>query len=264
LRGGGGGNFGVVVSLTFRNHEWPINQANQLLGGSICWTENIENILTYFNEWAISLPYLMTIYPILRKVNNSIMLCLTIVYNGNFKEGWNVLQPLFDKFPYHDQNTIGPINYFLFESEDEATEERTAYIKSGVIPQYGINKEFISICLKYYEIAPHNRSIIIFTQEGGLIDHVRSNETAFPHRGHHSAYQWQIKSVWTEGNKTQKEEAITWAKQFGEALTPFFTGAYLNYIDPLLENWQYNYYKENYPKLVSLKKKYDANNFFSF
>jgi len=41
-------------------------------------------------------------------------------------------------------------------------------------------------------------------------------------------------------------------------------GAYPNYIDDQLANWQTLYYKTNYPQLQSLKDQYDPNDTFNF
>ncbi|KAJ3969658.1 hypothetical protein EV361DRAFT_336682 [Lentinula raphanica] len=41
-------------------------------------------------------------------------------------------------------------------------------------------------------------------------------------------------------------------------------GAYTNYIDDQLENWQTLYFNGNYPKLQSLKDQFDPNNIFMF
>jgi FAD/FMN-containing dehydrogenase len=41
-------------------------------------------------------------------------------------------------------------------------------------------------------------------------------------------------------------------------------GCYVNYPDVDLHNWQYLYYKENYPALQAAKKRWDPNNVFNY
>ncbi|PPR05166.1 hypothetical protein CVT26_012252 [Gymnopilus dilepis] len=41
-------------------------------------------------------------------------------------------------------------------------------------------------------------------------------------------------------------------------------GAYTNYVDDRLENWQHLYYGSHYPRLQSLKRRYDPKNTFAF
>lgn len=57
---------------------------------------------------------------------------------------------------------------------------------------------------------------------------------------------------------------IEWAQNLGAALAPYNIGAYVNYIDPWLGNWQEQYYGNNYPQLLNIKQKWDPNDFFSF
>ena len=40
-------------------------------------------------------------------------------------------------------------------------------------------------------------------------------------------------------------------------------GAYINYQDALLDNWQQAYYGDNYYKLTQIKSRYDPNSVFN-
>jgi hypothetical protein len=55
-----------------------------------------------------------------------------------------------------------------------------------------------------------------------------------------------------------------WLRWLGTNVFDPTTGAYQNYIDPTLENWQSAYYGSNLSRLVTIKGKYDPDNLFSF
>ena len=57
---------------------------------------------------------------------------------------------------------------------------------------------------------------------------------------------------------------MEWAYHFAEDLRPHFSGAYVNYIDPLLPRWKEMYYRDNYERLLAVKKQWDPDNFFHF
>jgi FAD/FMN-containing dehydrogenase len=60
LRGGGGGNFGVVTSMTLRLRQ---PRTPQLLAGSVCWRLSAAaSVVVAYNEWIATLPRTMAAY----------------------------------------------------------------------------------------------------------------------------------------------------------------------------------------------------------
>lgn len=74
---------------------------------------------------------------------------------------------------------------------------------------------------------------------------------------------------------------MAWVQSFGAKLAPYLTGACtnatarvgkrslvltdVNYIDPMLDGWQYAYYgSSGYQRLLSIKQQLDPGNFFRF
>jgi hypothetical protein len=56
-----------------------------------------------------------------------------------------------------------------------------------------------------------------------------------------------------------------WLSSVSTALAPFTTGgAYQNYIDPRLSDWQHAYYGSNLGRLTQVKRTYDPGNTFHF
>jgi hypothetical protein len=58
--------------------------------------------------------------------------------------------------------------------------------------------------------------------------------------------------------------AGTWLQDTQAQLAPFTQGAYQNYIDPTLVDWQQAYYGSNLARLADVKRSYDPDDVFHF
>jgi hypothetical protein len=74
-----------------------------------------------------------------------------------------------------------------------------------------------------------------------------------------ASYSWSSYSDASEIAAGQ--EWLTW---LGSNVFDASSGAYQNYIDPTLTDWQSAYYGSNLRRLASVKKKYDPTDVFSF
>jgi hypothetical protein len=98
---------------------------------------------------------------------------------------------------------------------------------------------------------------LIMDSYGGAINKVPAGATAFAHRDMLFAMQYYA----SPGSGSN----LAALNRYWQSLRRYVSGyAYVNYIDPALPNWQHAYYGPNYPRLVSIKKKYDPSNFFRF
>ena len=111
--------------------------------------------------------------------------------------------------------------------------------------------------------APSIGGGLAFDAYGGAINQLDCDQTAFVHRdklaGIQATYSWSTytpTSVIAAG-----EEWLTW---LGNNVFNPQTGAYQNYIDPTLSDWQSAYYGSNLDRLVKVKTKYDSDDVFSF
>jgi hypothetical protein len=98
---------------------------------------------------------------------------------------------------------------------------------------------------------------LILDSYGGAINKVPAGATAFAHRNMLFSMQYYA----SPGSGSN----LAALNRYYHSLRPYVSGfAYVNYIDPALPNWQHAYYGANYPRLASIKKKYDPTNFFRF
>ena len=115
--------------------------------------------------------------------------------------------------------------------------------------------------LETRQSAGHGSGAVIMDAYGGAIARVDPAATAFVHRS--PLHSMQYLAYW--GAPVHQQPSLAWLRAFHASMGPFVTGgAYLNYADPDLENWQAAYYDSNYARLVAVKKRYDPDRLFRF
>ncbi len=265
-RGGGGGNWGVAIEMEILAH-YP--NTEKMLTGQIRYATNrAQEVLSFYNEWVETLPNEMAIYGIWGQSPDPSNPSTTIqtfgfttIYNGDFAEGAKLLQPLLELCPLTVSfNQITLPEFELINGATTLVGNRSAYIRSGMMPPHAFKPEAIEVFERFMASTPSQDSFIVWTHAGGHIEAFPSDSTGFAHRA--ARFVPEVKSIWT--NPQDARANIEWAHAFFEALEPFFTGAYVNYIDPLLGDWTKKYYLDHYPRLLKIKRQCDPNNFLAF
>ena len=99
----------------------------------------------------------------------------------------------------------------------------------------------------------------LFTQ-GGAVSRVPEDATAFPNRK--AQHNLNILAAW-EMNDPDPEHHIAWVRQTWEAMQPFASGAYVNFMsDEPADRLRAVYGADKYDRLVALKRRYDPDNVF--
>lgn len=100
---------------------------------------------------------------------------------------------------------------------------------------------------------------------GGRINQIAPDATAFVHRG--AAFILCAETTWSDRDRASVVRAnLAWLEDFYDAIFPFGPPqhSYQNFPDPLLHDWRTAYYGQNYDRLVTVKRDYDPNGFFTY
>lgn len=255
-RGGGGGNFGIVTSFTFKIH--PISTVSIF---SITWEwEDFEAAFDVWQHWAPETEELLTSEIELRSKEAN-----QIIAQGEFVGTSSRLEQLL----YPLITTGSPTNILIKEVPYiEAVQFFDA--PSGNIPaprkRSGafVNKPFpmkAILTMKHFLANAPNENAGIWHQSlGGEAGCIAPNETAFYYRDAIIAQEYL--ATWNE--PSEERQNIHWIETLRTALLPYTTGDYVNWPDQYIRDWPTAYYGENFHRLREVKTEYDPFNVFTF
>jgi FAD/FMN-containing dehydrogenase len=282
-RGGGGGNFGIATSFTFRAHPlrslvlfflyWPWSQAARVVDAWQNWAPHAPDAL-----WSnLHLGAATGQAPAPVFVGGT--------YIGGLSGAERLLNDLYQRAGSRPSGAPFPstyLNAMLIEAGCTGKTVRQCHTgPGGLLPRVpelaksdfftrkldaaGIRTLLNGIeSLRQVHGAQHGSGGIALDAFGGALNRVHPDATAFVHRN--ALFLGQYTTGWTSpGSATGISNQHAWLRSFYAKLHPFASGqAYQNYIDPDLTDWRTAYYGANYARLSQIKKKYDPTMLFSF
>jgi FAD/FMN-containing dehydrogenase len=276
LRGGGPGNFGVVVDLTFRTMPppdatnfhltWPVSRAAALIEAWQSWAPAAPD------ELAASL--VIGAGPL---VDEPASVEVFGVMLGTESDTDELIAPLVavarsepsSMFREHMsfQETVRYWGQRAAREEDPPGEELRGcrFIKSEFFdrPLSGSVVEALVGTFLEGRVAGQSRELD-FSPWGGGYNRVPADATAFVHREDRF---WLKHAVEVATGATSAEQGIArdWVTRSWEVVHPSGTGrVFPNFPDPDLEDWARAYYGANLERLLEVKGRYDPGNVFRF
>lgn len=251
---GGGGNFGVVTSFTFRLH--PVDT---VLAGSVTYSANkARAALRLYREFAPGCPdELSANASLFQTPDGQLAVSIGVCHAGSIARGEKLLKPLRKSGP--EDISIQPSPYVDLQSAPDASfpPGQQHYWKSGYLT--AINDELIDVLVESVARMPSTASGVGLQQMHGSASRVPTTAAAFPHRG--ERYDCLILSQWPD--RTQSPQNIAWTRELFDAIQPHLAaGVYVNNLGEDDQLRVQQAYGPNHARLAELKRKYDPANLF--
>jgi FAD/FMN-containing dehydrogenase len=289
LRGGGGGNFGVVTEFAFKVHPigdlgiftlvWPWSQAAEVISAWQSWAPSGPDSTWSNCQLLNSQSTPSGTAPTARVTGVSTGSVSALEQQVSSFVSAVGGAPPFNRFVGADtypnvmlieagcdgdsvaechlptQNPAGKLTRAPFSAKSDYL--ATALPSAGIIALIDAidNRESSPIL---------SGGGIVLDAAGGAINQIAADATAYVHRDTLASIQYS--AYWGPSTPSSTISAnLQWLETTWTSMRPYVNGqAYQNYIDPNLVNWQQAYYASNLPRLQQIKKTYDPYNLFNF
>ncbi len=254
---GGGGNFGVVVSLEYRLH--PLTT---VLSGSLLYPlDQARAMLHHFNEFIATAPDELTVQFGFLQLPDGPVLFLSPTYCGPLEAGEQVLASLraFGK-PMVDQTQ--PILYNTLIREHDANVPKGRYYYTQTQSLNGLQTETIEALIEQGLPFSSPFSILSLHNFHGAASRVGMSETAFALRQNHLMVE--MIAGWEPQSPDEEQKHLQWAQNLSQALAPYaLKGGYINLLSERESERIPLAFGANYARLLDLKRSYDPDDVFS-
>ncbi|WP_312811915.1 FAD-binding oxidoreductase [Sedimentibacter sp.] len=262
VRGAGGGNFGVIVSMTFRLPE-PVDKVTLIeIDYLNVDSEDQENFLILWQAWLNNADDRMTL---ISRIYNSEADGLAMLVRGIFYG-----DPAEAKIILKDFLMLNNAIY----SVEEVTFLEAVTIIGSTYPEHEKFKSASRFVLKDFNNNEIKNVVNLIRNRaegsvyaglsmyalGGRVSDIDIDDTAFYFRN--AKYIIWLETVWEENEYA--EENKSWIKNRFPYLKSITTGSYINFPYIELDNYLKEYFGCHKEKLKYIKEKYDPLNIFSF
>jgi FAD/FMN-containing dehydrogenase len=255
---GGGGNFGIAASFTYRAHR-----LDTVVGGLIAHPiDAAPEMLRFYRDAVQGISDDLTVFAGLVHApdgSGTKLAAMVVFHTGTpdeaerdlapFKEWGSPLVVQVGPMPYPVMNTLidaayptGSLNYWLSSFTS------------------GLSDGLIDLVAGRFASVPSPMTAILFEHFHGAVTRVGVTDTAVPHRN--EGWNLVITGVWTD--PADNEVNIAWIRDSFAAFKEHLTGdRWMNYLaDDQGHDAIRAAYGPNYDRLVEVKRTYDPRNVF--
>ncbi len=260
---GGGGNFGVATSLTFRMH--PIGR--EVLAGLLMWPGDAGfhvgrayRDLTLTSSDELGSGFILLTGPpedfVPAHLQGETVTAVAVMYAGAIADGEEAIRPLRDLEPEVD--LVGPMPYADFQCMIDDPPGNRNYWTADYHDE--LPDDAIDVFVKYGFERPSPLTQQIVFPWGGAVARVSEDATPLANR----SVRWLTHPFAVWENEADDERNIEWAKAFRRDIANYASGGiYLNFIgNEGQDRIRAAYGDAKYERLARLKAQWDPNNRF--
>ncbi|MEX2540317.1 MAG: FAD-binding oxidoreductase [Trueperaceae bacterium] len=262
---GGGGNFGVVTSFLFRLH--PVAT---IVGGPTLWElDQAEEVMSWYREFILNAPEELNGFfafltvppapPFPAELHMKKMCGVVWCYTGPEERADEVFEPI-RQFGPPALHGVHPMPFPALQSAFDGLYPPGLqwYWKADFVTE--LSDEAIRLHVQHGKQLPTMHSTMHLYPIDGAAHRVGMNDTAFSYRD----ANWSAVMVGVDPDPANADLISEWSKGYWEALHPYSApGAYVNFMmDDEGQARVEAAYRDNYPRLVEVKDRYDPHNLF--
>ena len=262
---GGGGNFGVVTSFTFRLHE-----VGTVIGGPTFWpVEQGAEILSAYREFLPSAPRELNGFfafhtvppgpPFPEEIHMRKVCGVVWCYVGAEQDAAAAMAPLMDAVPEPLMHGVGAMPHPALQGAFDALYPKGEqwYWRADFVNE--IPDEAVAIHQRFGEAMPTLKSTMHMYPIDGAAHDVGSTDTPWSYR----EANWGSVFAGVDPDPANVGAVRDWSVDYFEALHPYSAGgAYVNMMMDEGQDRVRASYRENYDRLARIKAQYDPENLF--
>ncbi len=261
---GGGGNFGVVTSFVFRLH--PVGT---VYAGPTLWDlDRAEDAMRFYRDLIAGADDDLNGFfaflrvppgpPFPEHLHLRPMCGVVWCYTGPLDRAEEVFRPILAFGPPALQ-LVGPMPHPALQSMFDGLYPAGSlqYWRADFVNE--LSDEAIALHSRHGGQVPNFQSTMHLYPIDGAAGRVGANDTAFSYRD----ARWASVFYGVDSDPASMDGDVAWVKDYWEALHPFSAGgAYVNMIMDEGQERVRASYRDNYPRLVEVKNRYDPRNVF--
>jgi len=252
---GGGGNFGVVTSFLFQLHEMQ----RDVISGYIAYPlAEAKQILNFYAEYSETIPDEMTMGAgVGARLGKEPGVGIYFIWSGDPAEAEKYIAPL-RKAGTVVLDSVRTMDYVAVQRSGDIDDTRafTGHMKSGFFKS--ITSKMIDDLVDNFEAHPDRGTRFGFGRLGGALGRVSNSDTAFAHRD--ANFDLLSFISWNTGE--EGKEHIDYINAHWANVEPLSSGFYVNDLYDQSQELVNSTYRENFPRLLDIKQKYDPTNLF--